>query len=72
MLGADWHPEHSRCGGCGVVISGTSYYAHGGQPYYAVCFQRTAAPRSALCRQPLLEHFLVDHWGTRYCERHHG
>src|SRR5215472_12435844 len=69
-LGGIWHPEHFVCKGCGRPIRGESFLVHDGAPYHAECYEKFVAPRCAYCGKPLIEGWVVDHWGTKFCEEH--
>lgn len=69
-MNASWHPEHFACAVCGRPISDTQFRQHQDLPYHINCYNNTIAPRCAYCGQPLVNEYLVDHWGTRYCKEH--
>lgn len=69
-LGNPWHPEHFTCAVCGLPIGGTSFHQHQGAAYHIDCYNRTLAPRCAYCGKPLVNEYLVDHWGTKFCKEH--
>lgn len=71
-LGAVWHPEHFLCAECQKPIDNTRFNLHNGKPYHAKCFSEQIAPRCAYCGKPLVNEYLVDHWGTTYCKEHQG
>jgi len=69
-LGATWHPEHFLCAACQKPIRDASFNMHEGMPYHPECFRQWIAPRCAYCGKPLMNEYLVDHWGTMYCKEH--
>ena len=71
-LGATWHPEHFLCTACHKPISDASFNIQEGMPYHPECFRQRIAPRCAYCGKPLMNEYLVDHWGTMYCKEHQG
>jgi hypothetical protein len=71
-LGATWHPEHFLCAACQKPIDNTSFNLHNGEPYHPECFRQQIAPRCAYCGKPLVNEYLVDHWGTMFCKEHQG
>jgi LIM domain-containing protein/protein DA1 len=71
-LGAAWHPEHFLCAACHNPIRDASFNVHEGKPYHSECFRQQVAPRCAYCGKPLMNEYLIDHWGTVYCKEHQG
>ncbi|HVU67514.1 MAG TPA: protein DA1 [Ktedonobacteraceae bacterium] len=52
-LGADWHPEHFLCAGCGHPLRDESFRIVDGQPYHDACYLTYQAPRCSYCSQPI-------------------
>ena len=71
-LGATWHPEHFICAGCGRPIGGEQFFLHDNAAYHATCYSQQIAAHCAYCGKPLLNEYLVDHWGTKFCKEHQG
>jgi LIM domain/Protein DA1 len=71
-LGATWHPEHFLCAACQKPIGNSHFNLHDGEPYHPECFRQQNAPRCAYCGKPLMNEYLVDHWGTMFCKEHQG
>lgn len=72
-LGAQWHPEHFLCAGCGRPIGGASFQQHEGKPYHAACYLEYVAARCAYCGRPIEDKYIV-HQGASYhpeCYREH-
>jgi len=69
-MDACWHPEHFACAACGRPINGIHFQQYQGQPYHIECYNKAIAPRCAYCGRPLVEEYLIDHWGTRFCKEH--
>ncbi|WP_165423355.1 protein DA1 [Ktedonosporobacter rubrisoli] len=52
-LGAQWHPEHFICAGCGLPIREQGFQVHAQQPYHETCYINQVLPRCAVCGQPI-------------------
>ncbi len=64
-----WHPEHFVCAHCGERI-GKTYLVHRGKPYCTDDYMRLFAEKCALCGQPLMDGYMLDALGNKYCQRH--
>ncbi len=71
-LGATWHPEHFVCAACNQPIRDTGFTVQDGLPYHTACYRDCLAPRCAYCGKPLVDEYLIDHWGTKFCKEHEG
>lgn len=69
-LGANWHPEHFCCAGCGQPLGDHSFQLSHGQPYHQACYLAYQAPRCVYCQKPLAGTYLIDHWGNVFCPEH--
>jgi hypothetical protein len=52
-LGANWHPEHFLCSGCGHPLLEQAFQVVDGKPYHDACYLTYQAPRCAYCGQPI-------------------
>lgn len=69
-LGADWHPGHFRCAGCGRPIGEEPLYERDGRPYDERCYAERCLPRCAVGGEPLRAGWLENAWGERFCAAH--
>ena len=64
-----WHPEHFVCAHCGDPI-GKTFHVHRGKPYCTRDYLLLFAEKCALCGQPLVDGYILDAFGNKYCKRH--
>jgi hypothetical protein len=69
-LDQPWHPQHFTCAGCKTVLDGTRFFERDGKPYCPACFHDRFTPKCQICQAPLIDEYLSDYWGNRYCQRH--
>src|SRR6266849_3748365 len=58
-----------RCAACGKPLTGR-YTIADGKSYHADCYRNFVVPRCVYCNEPLMEEYMVDHWGAKYCKKH--
>jgi LIM domain/Protein DA1 len=73
-LGANWHPEHFVCAGCGKPLTDARFQIHNDAPYHIECYRDKVAPRCTYCGKPLIGQYSL-YQGKAYhdeCYREHG
>ena len=68
-LGKNWHPEHFTCTVCQKPL-GKKFCERDGKPYCEEDYKKLFSPRCAICKKPLVDKFIVNAWGERFCPQH--